>query len=68
MSAIGERIKDAHLNVWMSVQRDDLLVPGHCGPIVDAHPHPHSAISGVQQSVGEESASFVAANDEVLQV
>lgn len=52
----------------MGVQGDDLLVAGDRGSVVDQHPHPHTAISGPQQSVGKESASLITTKDEVLKI
>ena len=58
MTAIRERIEDADLDCRMGVQRDDLLIAGEGGPIVDQHAYAHAAIGRPQQSLGQSADRF----------
>ena len=68
MAAVDEGIEDPDLDGTMRFQRRDLFVAGLRFAVVDQDPHTHSAIGGLQHSVGEQPAGLVTAKDEVLQV
>ena len=68
VAAIDERIEYPNLDVWMCVQRADLLVARDRVAVVDQHPHPHATIGGPHQGIGEQPAGLVAAKDEILKI
>ncbi len=52
---------------WESMREQDLVV-GPCADVVQQHAHPHPAIGGAQQRVGEDAPGQVVVPDVILDI
>src|SRR5262249_24171 len=68
MPSIIERVEHAHLDIRMPSERQDLLIARHRIAVVDQDPHPHTAVRGSPQLLGEEPSRGVAPKNKILQI
>jgi hypothetical protein len=68
MAAIHERIEYPNLNLWMRLQRRDLLIAFKRIAVIDQHAHAYPAVGSVEQGVGQQLSGLVLTKYEVLEI
>src|ERR1700722_13145502 len=61
MSAVTERIVDAHLETGLRGQRENLLVAGDTFAVIDQYAYAHAALRGPQQGLDNQVARLIGA-------